>query len=50
MWDFRNFHRIIIKVYGDTFLKNSRHFTDLSKTYTLIYINGMFEALSLLVY
>ena len=35
-----------ISIWG-YFLKN---FTDLSKTYTLVYITGMFEALSLLVY
>ena len=50
MSDFRNFHRIIIKVYGDTSLKFSRNFTDLSKNYTLVYITGMFKALGLLVY
>ena len=36
-------------VYGDTYVKNSRNFTDLSKNYTLVYITGMFEALSLFV-
>ena len=50
MSDCRNFNRIILQVYGDTSLKISRNFTDLSKNYTLIYITGMFEALSLLVY
>ena len=50
MSDFRNFQRIIIYVYGDTYVKISRNFTDLSKNYTLLYITGMFEALSLLVY
>ena len=50
MTDFRNVYRIIISVYGDTSLKYSRNFTDLSKNYTLVYITGMFEALSLLVY
>ena len=50
MSDFRNFHRIIIKVYGDTSLKITRNFTDLSKNYTLVYFTAMFEALSLLVY
>ena len=50
MSDFRNFHGIIKQVYGDTSLKNSRNSTDLSKNYTLVYITGIFEALSLLVY
>ena len=49
MSDFRNFHRIII-VYGDSSLEISRNFTKFSKNYTLVYITGMFEALSLLVY
>ena len=50
MSDFHNFHRIIIDVYGDTSLKISRNFTDLSKNYTLVDLTGMFESLSLLVY
>ena len=50
MLDFRNFHRIIIKVYGDTSLKFSRNFIDLSKNYTLVYITGMFKAFGMLVY
>ena len=50
MSDFRNFHRIIIYVYGDTFFKFFRNFTDLLKNYTLVYVTGMFEALCLLVY
>ena len=50
MLDFRYFYRIIIYVYGDTSLKISRNFTDLSKNYTLVYITDMFKALSLLVY
>ena len=48
MSDFCNFHRIIIYVYGGTSFKILRNFTDLSKNYTLVYITGMFEALSLL--
>ena len=43
------FHRIIISVYGDTSLKISRNFTELSKNYMLVCITGMFEELSLLV-
>ena len=39
-----------IEVYGETSLKSSRNFTDLSKNYALVYITGMFEALSVLVY
>ena len=50
MSDFRNFHRIIIYVYGDTSLKVSRNFADLSYNYSLTYITGVFEALSLLVH
>ena len=38
-----------ISIWG-YFLKISRNFTDLSKNYTLVFITGMFEALSLLVY
>ena len=34
----------------DTSLRISRKLTDLSKSYTLVYIAGMFEALSFLVY
>ena len=50
MSDFRNLHRIITQVYEDTFLRNLRTFTDLSKNYTLVYITGIFEALRLLEY
>ena len=39
-----------IEVYGETSLKSSRNFIDLSKNYALVYITGMFEALSVLVY
>ena len=39
-----------INIYGDISLKFSRNCADLSKNYTLVYITGMFEALSLLVY
>ena len=49
MSDFRNVNRITIKVLWDTSLKFSRNFTDLSKNYTLVYITGISEALSLLV-
>ena len=37
-------------LYGDISEKISKKFTNLSKKYTLVYITGMFEALSLLVY
>ena len=47
---FATFTESFYKYIGVTSLKISRNFTDLSKNYTLVYITGMFEALSLLVY
>ena len=47
---FATFTESLFKHYGDTSLKISRNFTDLSKNYTLVFITGMLEALSLLVY
>ena len=47
---FANFTELLYKNMGILPKKKSRNFTNLSKNYTLVYITGMFEALSLLVY
>ena len=47
---FATFTESFYKYVGILPQKISRNFTDLSKNYTLVYITGMFEALSLLVY
>ena len=46
---FATFTESLYKYMGILTKKKSRNFKDLSKNYTLVYITGMFEAVSLLV-